>query len=416
MENVGGSKVKELDFRLVARHGKWYARFIDKWTKVLVMEKSVKVVADGLHMEFDNDVTKRGSRRRAEEVCENYIDSVRGNDPREPRIIKYCLDYWDFDGERVTLLNKKNPNSIARSTCYVNTGNFKNHIMDYMKEYGNPRISEVSSRMLNEIQDDMVMNSGLSNAMIEKTMRSVSTPLNDAWKHGVLDRPVRVDKINTSGKEKGILTPNQIADVVRELYELEKRGRHVGANEGIALASLTGMRLGEIRALCVDQFELVDDQTSIIHITRTWNDHDHEKIPKGKRIRQVTAPTVIIKSCIALAEKNPWKTGRVFWVNKSPDAVRSKSFFTWNFYEAMEQAGIPPKVRADKNITFHSLRHGFVSYLRYQVSDSTMRLAVGHRDKETTDRYTHLNMDNLKELADSTEKTFKSVIDIQNQD
>lgn len=413
MEKRGENKVKEVDYRLVPRNGKWYVRLIDKWSKVLLQERSVRIVASEMHIVFDGDVSKRGSRRRAEEICETYIDTLNAHDPREPRVIQYCQDYWDFDGERVTLLNKKNPNSIARSSCYVNRNNFNNHIAPYMKEYGNPRISDVTTRMLNEIQDDLVMNSGLSNAMIEKTMRSVSTPINDAWKHGVLDRPVRVDRLNTQGKEKGILTPNQIADTVRALYELERNGQHVGANEGIALASLTGMRLGEIRALCVDQLEIVDEQTSIIHVTRAWNDQDGEKIPKGKRARQVTAPTVVVKSCIALAEKNPWKTGRVFWVRRSPDSVRSKQFFEFNFYKAMEMAGISARMRADKNITFHSLRHGFVSYLRYQVSDSTMRLAIGHRDRETTDRYTHLNMDNLKELAESTEKTFKEVIDAQ---
>lgn len=405
---------KNLTFSVIERKGRLQVKFLDAETKLLVTEKSVKVIADKLGIDFDGSASKRGNRRKADEICRLYIEKTQSVNPNNPKIIEYCLDYWNFDGERVTLVNKKSPNSIARSTCYVNTGNFNNHIKDYMEKLGNPLLSEVTSQMLNEIQDDLIMKGKLSNSMIEKTMRSIITPINDAWKHGLVDRPVRVDKLDTTGQEKGILTPNQIADVVRKLYELEKAGYHVGANEGIALASLTGMRMGEVRALKVDQFEIVDEQTSIIHITRTWNEHDHEKIPKGKRKRQVTAPTVIVRACIELAEKNPHKTGRVFWVLKNPDSVRSKTFFEDNFYKAMEQVGISKQLRIDKNITFHSLRHGFVSYLRYQVSDSTMRMAIGHRDKETTDRYTHLNADNLRELAESTEKTFGDVIAVQN--
>lgn len=405
---------KPMTFSVIERKGRLQVKFFDAETKVLITEKSVKVIAERLHINFDGSASKRGNRRKADEICRQYIEKALTSNPNEPRIVEYCLDYWNFDGERVTLANKKSPNSIARSTCYVNTGNFNQHIKDYMEKLGDPLLSEVTSQMLNKLQDDLIMKGKLSNSMIEKTMRSVITPINDAWKHGLLDRPVRVDRLDVRGKEKGILTPNQIADVVRKLYELEKAGFHIGANEGIALASLTGMRMGEVRALKVDQFEIIDDDTSIIHITRTWNDHDHEKIPKGKRNRQVTAPTVIVKACIALAEKNPHKTGRVFWVLRSPDSVRSKSFFEDNLYKAMEQVGISKQLRKDKNITFHSLRHGFVSYLRYQVSDSTMRLAIGHRDKETTDRYTHLNMDNLRELAESTEKTFGDVIAVQN--
>ena len=404
---------RPLDYRLLNRNGKYYVRFVDLQTRRIVAEKSVRIVAQELGIKFDGDVKVRGNERKAHAICQQYVDEALVRKTNERGIIEHCLAYWDFNGERVTLANKKSPNSIAMSTCYVNTGNFNNHIKPYLAKLGNPKLSEVDSQMLNDIQDDLVMKSGLSNAMIEKTMRSVTTPINDAWKHGVIDRPVRVDRLDVRGKEKGILTPKQLSEIVRNLYELERKGFHVGANEGIALASLTGMRMGEIRALKVDQLEIVDEETSIVHITRTWNDHDHEKIPKGKRARQVTAPTVVVKACIQLAEKNPHGNGRVFWVARDPDAVRSKTFFEMNFYKAMEMAGIKEAERIEKNITFHSLRHGFVSYLRYQVSDSTMRMAIGHRDKETTDRYTHLNMDNLKELAESTAKTFSEVIDTQ---
>lgn len=406
---------KPMDFRIVERNGKYYARLLDKATRAVITEKSVRVLAQKVDMDFDGVVGGKGKRRKAEEVCQAFIEFAYNNRPSEPRVIEYCTAYWDFDGERVTLANKKSPNSVARSSCYINTNNFKNHMRPYFERLGNPRISEVTSQMLNDIQDDIIMNTGLSNSMIEKVMRSVSTPINDAWKHGNLDRPVRVDRINTQGKEKGILTQSQIADIVRQLYVLSQNGFHRGANEGIALASLTAMRMGEIRALCIDQFEVVNDKDTIIHITRAWNDHDHEKSPKGKRTRQVVVPTVVARSCIQLAQENPHGNGRVFWVKGNPDAVRSSSFFRENLYQAMELCGITEDIRREKNITFHSLRHGFVTYIRHQVSDGTMRLAVGHRDKETTDRYTHLNMDNLKELADSTERTFKSIIDAETE-
>ena len=189
----------------------------------------------------------------------------------------------------------------------------------------------------------------------------------------------------------------------------EGKGSHFGANEGICLAALTALRMGEVRALKADQIEVIDDM-SIIHVTRTWNEYDHEKIPKGKRARQVAIPTIVAQSLLKLAEQNPWGNGRVFWTSSSPDTVRSATFFRDNMYQAMRRAGIPEDERKNKNITFHSLRHGYVSYMRYQVSDANLRLAVGHKDKETTDIYTHQNVENLRELADTTNKTFASVI------
>lgn len=399
---------RDFTFRIIKRSGRYYMRLVDVITKDVIGEKSLRMVAKELGIKFDGIAGGRNKDKRAEEIAFMYQQESKDRRLDCPTVIEYCRSYWDFDGERVTLANRKNPNSVAKSSCYTNLNNFDNHIAAYFPD--NPRINDITSRRLNGIQDDLLMKGKLSNATIEKIMRSVTTPLNDAFDHGLIDNGVRVDALNTKGKEKGILTDTQIAAVVKQLYIMgkESEGKR-GANEGISLAALTAMRMGEIRALKTDQIEVIDD-VSIIHITRAWNNHDHEKIPKGKRERQVTVPTVIAKALLELAEANPWKNGRVFWTEKSGDTVKSASFFRNNFYEAMRRAGIDEQTRSDKNITFHSLRHGYVSYLRHQVSDSTMRLAIGHRDKETTDEYTHLNIDNMRQLADSTKKTFEAVI------
>lgn len=405
---------KPLDYRLISRKGKYYARLVDKYTRVVISEKSVAMLAQRIGMDFDGIIGGKTKRKQAEEVCKQFCEHALGVKPNEPRIIEYCSDYWNYDGERVTLANKKNPNAVARSSCVENMRNFNNHMKSRFESMGNPKISEVTSKVVNAIQNDLLMNTKLRNPTIEKVMRSVITPLNDAYKHDLIDRPVRVDTLDTTPREKGILTQTQIASIVRELYRLSTIRQHRGASEGVALASLTAMRMGEIRALTAEQIQIVDDMDSIIHITQTWNDWDKDKIPKGKRTRQVVVPTVVARACLALAEKNPYGTGRVFWTNK-PDNVRSASFFRSNLYQAMRNVGISEAERESKNITFHSLRHGFVTYIRHQVSDGTMRLAIGHRDKETTDRYTHLNMDNLRELAVSTDKTFAEVIEVQTE-
>lgn len=403
------SSVKDYDWSVVRRGGKYYCRFKDKKTSRVICEKTVSSLASQMGIEFDGSIGGRTKDKQAERICLLYYQKTREHKAKTPTVLEYCRSYWDFKGERVTLSNKKNPNSVAESSCYTNLNNFNNHIADYFPD--NPMISEISSRRLNEIQDDLLTKGELANATIEKIMRSITTPLNDAFDHGITDNGVRVDSLDTSGKEKGIMTDSQIASVVKELYRMSSSGRfrHRGANEGIACAALTAMRMGEVRALRKDQIEVVDD-TSIIHITRTWSNHGGDKIPKGKRTRQVTIPTVVAKALIALADKDIWGNGRCFWITESPDSVRSATFFRNNLYEAMKNAGISEDQRRTKNITFHSLRHGYISYIRHQVSNSTMRLAVGHKDKETTDKYTHLNYDNLKELGESTEKTFKEVL------
>ena len=399
-----------ISYTIIRRGDYFYLRFQNLKNHQILLEKSTRVIASQIGEVFDGRYGGKAKYRQCEEIARKYIEQYLSS-AVTPRVLEYCRDYWDYDGERVMLANKKNPDSVARSSCYTNLMNFNNHLAKYFKD--NPNIGDITSKMLNDIQDDLLMNGGLENSTVEKVMRSVTTPLNDAYKHEILDRPVRIDRIDTRGKEKGILTMEQLSEIVRQLFLMSREGRHTGANEGIALASLTAMRMGEVRALRAEQIEVVDD-TSIIHITRTWSDHGGDKIPKGKRTRQVTVPTVIAKACLELAEQNPYGNGRVFW-SDIKDTVKSASFFRNNLYEAMRRAGISDAERESKNLTFHSLRHGYVSYIRHQVSDGTMRLAIGHRDKETTDRYTHQNLDNLRELADSTDRTFRDVIQAESE-
>ncbi|MGP1508488.1 MAG: tyrosine-type recombinase/integrase [Sphaerochaeta sp.] len=404
---------KDFLWRIVRRKKRYYVRFLDIETKDVISEKAVAVIAQKIGIRFDGIVGGRQKDRMADDIVRKFHENTRNVNLNLPRVLEYVRDYWDFDGERVLLANKKNPNAVARSSCYASSKNFEKYLVKYFPD--NPRIGEITSRRLNEIQDDILKKSTLANATVKRIMCAVIVPLNAAFKYGLTENSVKIDSLNTKGAEKGILTETQLADIIRRLYELSRNGEHMGANEGIALAALTAMRLGEIRALKTEQFEIIDDKDTIVHITRAWSDLDHEKLPKGKRSRQAIVPTVIAKACIELANKNPCKTGYVFWSDKKPDSVRSATFFRDILYRAMADIGITEEIRKERNITFHSLRHGYVSYIRHQVSDGTMRLAVGHRDKETTDRYTHLNKENLKELAESTNKTFAEVIKVEQE-
>jgi len=68
------------------------------------------------------------------------------------------------------------------------------------------------------------------------------------------------------------------------------------------------------------------------------------------------------------------------------------------FRKALKAAKIP-------NFHFHDLRHCYCSYLRQQGVDlHTIASLAGHTDLRMTQRYAHLNVDNLRDAVTKLEK------------
>jgi integrase/recombinase XerD len=68
----------------------------------------------------------------------------------------------------------------------------------------------------------------------------------------------------------------------------------------------------------------------------------------------------------------------------------------------IQRAFAEAKVRAriDKDVTFHSLRHGFATHLMEAgVAPRTIQALLGHRSLSTTERYTHVAGDYLRTTA-----------------
>ena len=71
-------------------------------------------------------------------------------------------------------------------------------------------------------------------------------------------------------------------------------------------------------------------------------------------------------------------------------------YFSKRFKRACKSAGI------DKSIHFHSLRHSFASNLAQKgVNLYTIKELLGHSSITTTEIYSHLNMDSLKEAIET---------------
>ena len=56
---------------------------------------------------------------------------------------------------------------------------------------------------------------------------------------------------------------------------------------------------------------------------------------------------------------------------------------------ALKVMGITDKERMEQGLSFHSLRHTFVSLMRGRISDKDLKEVVGHKSDAIQDHYTH---------------------------
>lgn len=150
----------------------------------------------------------------------------------------------------------------------------------------------------------------------------------------------------------------------------------------------TGMRLNEIVNL---RWKNVNLATRIITVG------DEDFTTKGRNQRYIPISDEALTSILSQRErKKAIPIGNSFVFSKPNGEPFTGDYFSKRFKRACKSAGI------DKSIHFHSLRHSFASNLAQKgVNLYTIKELLGHSSITTTEIYSHLNMDSLKEAIET---------------
>ncbi len=157
----------------------------------------------------------------------------------------------------------------------------------------------------------------------------------------------------------------------------------------------TGMRLDEIANL---RWKNVDLQNSVITVG------DENFTTKGRTQRFIPMSEEAYEALLRVKSKerrvqskNTYNLHSIingFVFCKSDGEKFTGDYFSRRFKRACRNAGI------DKSIHFHTLRHSFASNLAQKgVPLYTIKELLGHASISTTEIYSHLNMDCLKEAV-----------------
>ena len=151
------------------------------------------------------------------------------------------------------------------------------------------------------------------------------------------------------------------------------------------LASLTGMRLGEVRALQRDQIH-----EDYIEVSRSYSEKDHLKTTKSGKSRVVPIPAWLHDEILALPHNGPFA---ISYNGDRPicgDTVRDK------LKARMEDLGIDYR---SLGLHFHSFRHFLNTRLVASGVDGELtRAVIGHESEDMTEHYLHLSADDMARI------------------
>ncbi|MGA2615010.1 MAG: tyrosine-type recombinase/integrase [Spirochaetia bacterium] len=306
----------------------------------------------------------------------------------------YLKAFWTDGGDFAKMAAARRKDRRPLSFAYLsnNRRSIEKYVIPYLEKQKKEKIplAAVTAALLEGLMRHLMDNGVISPRTINTIRQAVAVPLGEAERLGrIAKNPARKVRPLQEGRphERIILD----RDEVNKFFALEwEDPRFYVAN---LLAATTGMRMGEVRGLMVE-----DIRPGTIHVCHNAQDREGIKVPKSGNTRDVALPPKTEKALHALIRLNPWKDGLVFYSTK-PGHPLGKKMIERSFNAGLDEIGIKDPERSRRGLTFHSWRHWYNSMMRGKVPDYQLRALTGHASEQMTARYTEITGDQRKVIA-----------------
>jgi integrase len=194
------------------------------------------------------------------------------------------------------------------------------------------------------------------------------------------DQLEHLQRVAERPRERGTLSLDEVAKIAA----LE--GESPRIKTAMLLGALCGLRMGEVRGLMPE-----DRGQGVLAIRHNYvDDREGAKDPKCGSSRRVPLPGVVdelLSLCEALAPK-----GSRFIIYNEKDITKpiDKNALERGFRRVLKEIGIDEDQRRARNLTFHGLRHTYVSITRaVGLPDFVVQRLAGHKSAVMMERYSH---------------------------
>jgi integrase len=307
--------------------------------------------------------------------------------------LSYLEDFWKPSSPYVKECAAIKKKPLSAYYVHQNATNVKLHVKPC------PKLNKITLRELTAglIRDWMAWaaDNGLSSRTINSVLSTMRVAVHYAVDREELDRdPFRTIKEATDiPKEKGVLTFAERTKLInaKPTDQLSRLA--------VLLGLLCGMRRGEVRGL---KWGDLDD--GLINLTHNFVEMDGLKKPKCGKIRTVPYLAVVEKAFedVRKIAIRPAPDSYVFESIERPGAPMGETFFRNALRRELEGIGISagnksiadtpavPNEQKRRNLTFHSLRHSFITLGRLDgISDIEIQAVAGHSSRIMMEHYSH---------------------------
>ena len=377
----------------------WYARFWDDKARKYALARSTGILAEG----------KKERRREAEQKAKEMLSEIHFEmEAADSSFITYLEDFWKTDSPYVKEQAKLRKKPLSAYYVRQNEVNVRIHIKPFHR-FNKLTLRELTAGL---IKDWMTW--AADNELSGRTINSVLSTMRVAVHYAVdreeLDRdPFRnVKEAADSPKEKDILNLDE-----RKML-LNAPSTDPLSRLAVLLGLLCGMRRGEVRGLQWGDFD-----NGLISLTHNFVSMDGLKKPKRGKERKIPYLPVVDKAFeeVRKTVKHTAPNNYVFESINCPGKPMGETFFRNAIRRELEGIGISngkkatkdtptvPSEQKKRNLTFHSLRHSFITLGRMDgISDLEIQAIAGHSTSRMMERYSHakkvINFEVMREKLD----------------
>lgn len=297
----------------------------------------------------------------------------------------YAYNFFNYDGRYVQNRIHRGY-SYSRSCCDKNNSIINKKAIPF---FGTWPLNMITTR---DIEDWITAEkkTGLSNATLNRRIKTLRLIFNEAFRlQDITFNPFDAVKLfHDDTKSKGIYTEKEIKTLFKEKesVSLWKNKTSYLINY---LAVLTGMRLGELQALRVE-----DLSPNSIKVSHSYDAMYGIKETKTGESREIPISLELYEELVSMLM---WqKNGYIFSLNNGVKPV-NRNYIYKDYYSAMNKIGLTRETLIKRNLSFHSYRHTFASILaNNNVPELFIRKLTGHASQQVFNGYTHIEIEQLR--------------------
>ena len=357
---------------------------------------------------YDNNgkrTTAKSTGQSTKSAAKTYVEGLIKNGLlssfADKTLKEYTKTWWVWDECSYVRYKLSKGHRISPTHVNNNYALLHNHTLPFLGSY---KINQITTAIIEDwlqtLHSDDHRN--LSASTINKCLKNLKIIFSEAvrMQHITYNPADKIAHFQEPSKSKGILATEEALQLLNQ-DKLESIWNNDLLHYTInLLAASTGMRMGEIQGL--PRKNVFEDH---VIVDQTWRrGYGIWKEPKQGSFRKVPINSKLAKhlKIMLQVKKDASPDDLLFEGTKNNHPVNEKPISD-HLFKALNNIGITEEDRKNRNITFHSWRHYFNTYMRGKIDDHVLRGMTGHSSEQMTDHYYSYTEADLRKIREQQE-------------